>query len=90
MQNLRIPFDTADGKFNAVESAGALEFPLAAADPAQTASTASAAESDAQSARMLALGGTGVGVLGLLAAAALWLSRPRLAAPARRPTAEHV
>lgn len=83
-------FDTADGKFNAVESASALEFPLAAPDPAQTASTASAAESDAQSARMLGLGGIGVGVLGLLAAAALWLSRPRAAATAARPTAERV
>ena len=81
-------FDTADGKFNAVEPASGLEFPQALPDPLQTSAAVSAAQSDAQSARMLALAGIGVGVLGLLAAAAVWFSRPRQATPARQATAE--
>jgi hypothetical protein len=83
-------FDTADGKFNAVEPAAGLEFPQALPDPVQTAGAVSAAQSDAQNARMLALGGIGVGVLGLLVAVAVWVTRPRVAAPARRPTTESV
>jgi hypothetical protein len=81
-------FDTADGKFNAVEAAAGLEFPQALPDPVQTSAAVSGAQADAQSARLLAMVGIGVGVLGLLAAAAVWLSRPRIsAAAARRPTA---
>ena len=83
-------FDTADGKFNAVEPAAGLEFPQALPDPVQTAGAVSAAQSDAQNARMLALGGIGVGVLGLLVAVAVWVTRPRVAAPARRPTTESI
>jgi hypothetical protein len=82
-------FDTADGKFNAVEAAAGLEFPQALPDPVQTSAAVSGAQADAQSARLLAMVGIGVGVLGLLAAAAVWLSRPRIsAAAARRPTAQ--
>jgi len=84
-------FDSADGKFNGVESIAPLQFPLAAADPAQATSAATAAESDAQSARTLAFVGIGVGVLGLLAALAAFMVRPGKAAePARRPSTERV
>jgi hypothetical protein len=82
-------FDSADGKFNGVESIAPLQFPLAAADPAQATSAATAAESDAQGARTLAFVGIGVGVLGLLAALAAFMVRPGKAAePARRPSTE--
>jgi hypothetical protein len=82
-------FDSADGKFNGVESIAPLQFPLAAADPAQATSAATAAESDAQAARTLAVVGIGVGVLGLLAALAAFMVRPGKAAePARRPSTE--
>ena len=72
-------FDTADGKFNAVERATRLEFPLAAPDPAQVTTDIQAARAAAESAQTLALLGVGVGVLGLLAASGLWLTRPRKA-----------
>jgi len=39
---------------------------------------------------MLALGGIGVGVLGLLAAAAVWITGPRAAAPQRRTATETI
>ncbi len=54
-------FDSADGKFNGVESASALEFPTARVDASATASSASNAQA-------LALGGIGIGVVALLAA----------------------
>src|ERR687883_891506 len=78
-------FDSADGKFNGVESSTALQFPLSVADPQQTSAALSSAQADAQTARMLALAGIGVGVLGVLAAAAVWLTRPRAIAPTPRP-----
>jgi len=83
-------FDTADGKFNAVEAASGLEFPQALPDPVQTSAALSAAQADAQGARTLALAGIGAGVLGLVAAAVVWLTRPRPAAPARRTATEQV
>ena len=70
-------FDTADGKFNAVERATRLEFPIAAPDPAQVISDIQSARSAAESAQTMALLGVAVGVIGFLAAAALWLTRPR-------------
>jgi hypothetical protein len=70
-------FDTADGKFNKVEPAAGLQFPVAAPDPGQVSSDVQAARSAAQSAQTLAMLGVGVGVLGLLAALAVWLTRPR-------------
>jgi hypothetical protein len=73
-------FDTADGKFNAVEPANSLQFPLQLGDPAQTTAAVQSAQSDAQSARTLAYVGIGVGVLGLVAAIGAWLARPRAAA----------
>jgi hypothetical protein len=72
-------FDTADGKFNAVERATRLEFPIAAPDPVQVTTDIQSARSAAESAQTMALLGVAVGVLGLLAAAALWLTRPRKA-----------
>ena len=84
-------FDTADGKFDKVDPASALQFPQALPDPGQQGAALSAAQSEAQSARMLALAGVGVGALGLLAALAVWITRPRVAAaPAQRPAGEHV
>jgi hypothetical protein len=70
-------FDTADGKFNAVERTTRLEFPIAAPDPAQVTTDIQSARSAAESAQTMALLGVAVGVLGLLAAAAVWLTRPR-------------
>ena len=82
-------FDTADGKFDKVNPATALEFPQALPDPAQTSAAVAAAQADAQSARTLAMVGIGLGLLGLLAAIGAWLSRPRAAVPAQRPAGEH-
>ncbi len=70
-------FDTADGKFNKVEPLTALQFPLALPDPAQSAAAVQAAQADAASARTLAYVGIAVGVLGVLAGVAAWLTRPR-------------
>jgi len=70
-------FDTADGKFNAVQPETDLQFPIAAPDPAQIVSELQSARAAAQSAQTVGLIGVGVGVLGLLAAIGLWLSRPR-------------
>jgi len=61
-------FDTADGKFDAVQPANALQFPVQIGDPVANVQAAQAAQADAQSARTLAMAGIGVGVLGLLAA----------------------
>jgi hypothetical protein len=83
-------FDTADGKFNKVEPATALQFPQALPDPGQQSAAVAAAQSDAQSARTLAMAGIGVGLVGLLAALAVWLTRPRTAVPAQRPAGERI
>jgi len=83
-------FDTADGKFDAVQSASALEFPLTSPDPAQATADVASAQAAAQGARTLALVGIGVGVLGLLAAIAAFLTRPRAVPPSRGVGAERV
>ena len=83
-------FDTADAKFNKVEPATALQFPVSVPDPQVMTTTVSAAQAEAQTARMLALAGIGVGVLGILAAAAVWMTRPRAGAPSRRTAPEGV
>jgi hypothetical protein len=70
-------FDTADGKFDGVQSPTALQFPLQLADPAQSGAGVQAAAAEAQSARMLAYAGIGVGVLGVLAGVSAWVFRPR-------------
>ena len=86
-------FDTADGKFNAVEAPTALQFPLALSDPAQTTAAVQSAQSDAQSARTVAYIGVVIGVVGVLAGVSGWVFRPRpLAASSgsRRAATERV
>jgi hypothetical protein len=85
-------FDTADGKFNKVEPQTALQFPLALPDPAQSSSAVQAAQADAATARTLAYVGIALGVLGVLAGAAAWLTRPRPtpASGAGRPARERI
>ena len=70
-------FDTAYGKFDAVQAPTALQFPLALADPAQTNARVQSAQADAQSARTLAYVGIGVGVIGVRVGLAAWFFRPR-------------
>jgi hypothetical protein len=70
-------FDTADGKFNAVQAATDVEFPVAAPDAAQMVSELEGTRAAAQTAQTVAFIGVGVGVIGVLAAIGLWLSRPR-------------
>jgi hypothetical protein len=82
-------FDTADGKFNSVQSIAALQFPVAAPDPNQAVQAASAAQSEAQSARTLAYVGIGLGVLGLLAALAAFMTRSRSPEPVQQPSTGH-
>ncbi|HEY2596277.1 MAG TPA: hypothetical protein VGK33_20485 [Chloroflexota bacterium] len=84
-------FDTADGKFDAVGEATAVQFPVPLGDPAANVAAVQAAQSDAQSARVLAVVGIVVGVLGLAIGVGAWLSRPRTASapePSTRPTSE--
>jgi hypothetical protein len=76
-------FDTADGKFDVVRAASALEFPVSSPDPAQATADMASAQAAAQGARTLALVGIGVGALGLLVAIGVWLMRPRVAAQRR-------
>jgi len=77
-------FDSADGKFDGVAPATTLEFPIALPDPVQAAASAQAAQSDAQSTRILAYGGIAIGILGLIVGLAGWAMRPRarVASPA--------
>jgi hypothetical protein len=74
-------FDTADGKFDKVESPAALQFPQALPDPAQQSAALASAQADAQQNRTLAYIGIGLGILGLLAGLGAWFIRPRGAAP---------
>lgn len=88
-------FDSADGKFDGVQSASAVQFPVQLGDPAQSAAAVAAAQSDAQSARTLAIIGIVVGVLGVLVGIGAFLLRPRLngarvAAASSRPASERV
>lgn len=70
-------FDTGDGKFNAVEPATGLEFPVAAPDLTQVTAEIQGARSAAESAQTLGLVGAGAGGVALLATIALWLRRQR-------------
>lgn len=76
-------FDTADKKFNGVEPLSAIQVPaVTGTEEAQLAAQLSAVQAEAQSARTLAYAGIGLGVLGLIVAAAAWVTRPKTAAPA--------
>jgi hypothetical protein len=86
-------FDTADGKFDAVQEASAVQFPVSLGDPAQNVASVEAAQADAQSARTLAVVGIVLGVLGILVGVGAWFMRPRTAsaptpAPSTRPASE--
>ena len=86
-------FDSADGKFDGAQAATAVQFPVQVGDPAQNAAMLQSAQADAQNARMLALVGIVLGVLGLVVGIAAWLMRPRAVtspAPSPRPASERV
>jgi hypothetical protein len=86
-------FDSADGKFNGVEAPTAVQFPVQLGDPAQNVAAVQAAQSDAQSARTLAIAGIVIGVLGLLVGIGAWLMRPKAAtvtAPGQERVTERV
>ncbi len=94
---VRETFDSADGKFDGVQSAASVQFPVQPGDPAQSAAAIQAAQADAQSARTLAIVGIVVGVLGILVGLGAWLVRSRgkpapepLAAATTRPVGERV
>ena len=86
-------FDTADGKFEGVTAGTAVEFPVAAPDPNQVSIELRAAESAAERAQMVGYLGAGLGVLGLVVAVLVWLTRPRanrVSVGARRATGERL
>ena len=86
-------FDTADGKFEGVTAGTAVEFPVAAPDPSQVSIELRAAESAAERAQMVGYLGAGLGVLGLVVAVLVWLTRPRanrVSVGARRATGERL
>jgi hypothetical protein len=70
-------FDSADGRFDAVIASADVEFPVAAPDPDQVRLQLQAAQAAAQSAQTVAYVGAGLGILGVLAALVVWLTRPR-------------
>ena len=80
-------FDTADGKFGGALPITALQFPVPVADANQTAASAAAAQSDAQSARTLAYIGIALGVIGVIVGAAAFVARPRGATTTTRSQA---
>jgi hypothetical protein len=70
-------FDTADGKFDAVQAGTDVQFPIAAPEPAEIVAELQGTRAAVQTAQTIGLIGVGVGVVGLLAAIGLWLNRPR-------------
>jgi hypothetical protein len=82
-------FDSADGKFDSVAAPTSLEFPVPLPDPVQTAATAQAAQSDAQSTRTLAYVGIAVGILGVVVGLAGFAMRARLPTAARAAPPAH-
>ncbi len=70
-------FDSADGKFDSVTASSDVEFPVAAPDPDQVRVQLQSAQATAQSAQTVAYIGTGIGIVGFLAAIAGWVARPR-------------
>ena len=75
-------FDTADGKFNKVETTSSLAFPQALPDPNEVTATVQAAQSEAQTARTIALLAGALALVAIIGAAVIGLRlRPRSAAP---------
>jgi hypothetical protein len=63
-------FDTADGKFNKVQTVSDLQFPQTLPDANQTAAAVQAARDEASAARTIAYLGVALGVVGILTALA--------------------
>lgn len=72
-------FDTADGKFNAVQPIAALQFPVSLGDTAQSTSALRDARAAAESAQTLAYVGMGLGALGVILGALAWTASGRQA-----------
>ncbi len=72
-------FESGPGRFDDVQEATALEFPVPQGDPSAALAAAQAAQAEAASARTFGIAGVVLGALGLVAAAAAFV--------ARRPTA---
>ena len=70
-------FDSAGGKFDAVTASDAIEFPIAAPDPEQATLQLQSADALAQRALLVGYVGVALGVVGILAALLMWLTRPR-------------
>ena len=68
-------FDSADGRFGGVEPIADMEFPVRLGESAQVAAAVHEAHSAAQSARVLATAGLGIGIVSLVAALASWRAR---------------
>ncbi len=70
-------FNSADGKFGAVNATSDIEFPIAAPDPDQVNAQLQTAESTTQRALTVAYIGVALGILGCVLAILAWMSRPR-------------
>jgi hypothetical protein len=70
-------FDSADGKFDTVTASTGVEFPVAAPDADQVTAELQSTTAAAQRAQLIGYIGVALGALGLLAALALWVTRPR-------------
>src|SRR4051794_21241290 len=88
-ENVDEKFSSGPNTFGDVQPIAALQFPNAVAvPPADLQAQLDAARSAAASARLIAIVGVVVGVLGLVAAAAALLRRPAAATPAGRVTSQ--
>ena len=81
-QNVNEKFESGPGRFNDVEAATSLQFPATDPSPAQLQQQLTDARAQAATANTLAMAGLAAGVLGLLLAGYLLLTR-RSAAPRR-------
>jgi hypothetical protein len=75
-------FDTADGKFNKVESISTLQFPQAQADPNEAVAAAQAAQADVQGARTIAFLSAGLALVAVVIAVTMGLRVRSRSAPA--------
>ncbi len=82
-------FESGPGRFNDVQSIAPLQFPIqVAAAAVDTQAQVDAAQSTAESARMIGIIGVVVGVIGLVVAGVALLRRPGAAAGAARLTTQ--